>query len=98
MTAYEVGRVGTTPAGELEVDLQILALCIGAAILSLWVARSRVREVRAEMIKLAGAREAAQEQRASSLRELDEIRGQLEEATDERDALRRRLQTPETSE
>jgi hypothetical protein len=55
MTAFEAGRVGHTSAGELDIDLQILALCIGAAILSLWVARNRVREVRAEMIKLAGA-------------------------------------------
>jgi hypothetical protein len=89
---------GTSPLGELDTDLTILALCLFSAALTVWIARSRTGEVRGELVKLAGAREAAQEQHASTLRELDQVRGQLEDVVIERDDLRRRLGTPEVGE
>jgi uncharacterized protein (DUF3084 family) len=87
----ETGRVGRSPVGELDVDITLVLLLLGAAVGCGMVAHSRVGEVRREMIKLAGARESAQEQEASARRELDQARSELAETERERDQLRARL-------
>lgn len=94
----ELGRVGHTPVGELDADLAVAAICIAGAAVMLWCAGRRLEEVRREQLKLAGARESAQEQEASARRELDGTRTELTAVTEECDALRRRLNTPEVSE
>lgn len=94
----DIGRVGHTPVGELEADLAVVALCIAFAATLLWLSTRHVDEIRREMIKLAGARESAQEQEASTRRELDSARTELTAVTEERDGLRRRLNTPESAE
>lgn len=93
-----VGRVGHTPVGELDADLAVAAICIAGAAVMLWCAGRRVEEVRREQLMLAGARESAQEQEASTRRELDSARTELTAVTEERDGLRRRLNTPESAE